>query len=452
MRRAAGIVLGLSVVGCQGLQPGTRYQMVQMIPLGQPGMSMPQQQIPPAMPSQAPGMLPPVHPQPQGGTVSYPQGQAVPFPQPMPQGVVPMQGEPPLAPMGPSTMGSVDPNMVAMLQARAQAAKMGLPPMLLGEDSEAKRMQMELTKEMVQQIVELRKKVAELSAESQRRNSVGHTKATPIEEEVAPSEPIVEKPTPAPKVAPVVKKPTPVTQILHEAPAPMPVKPRVPMAAPTTPVPVPVTTTAAVAPTPAPASVPVAIAAVAPAAVPAPVRPVAPVIVMAPPPSPEEVAARQLQMELTRELGRQVIDLKQKVGDLRSDVESWADAGREKRKQEMNSEVLDLRIQIVNLQEEMAKLKAPEKASEPPRMPIPQELLVPPPEGIMPVLPAAPINPLHRPTVSENTPASPQEYPRRFADALSEIRTDLEELKACFLYKLVPADTDLALELLAGNR
>lgn len=393
MRRTAGIILGLSVVGCHGLHP-TRYHTVQVIPMSSSQMGFGQ----PAMPA-GPAMLPPVNPQaaPNAGTVSHPhqptQLPLVPQVQQAPQTMPPLQqlphlqGEPPLAPGGgPSTMHPLDPNVIALLHARRST----------GEDAESKRLQMELTKEMVAQIVQLRQKVAELSKESQPKVDVGTSKVTPSSATVADEA----KPRPAPKT---------------EASEPKS----------------------------------------APAMLPSSVVPASHVTPLAPPapsgPSAEEIAARNLQMELTRELARQVIDLKQKVGDLRGDVETWAEAGREKRENAMQKEVQDLRAQIAELQSEMSRLRAPEKALDVPELPdAPKstpspDLSVPPPEEAAPIVPLTPTNRIKRPAVRDSVPS--KDSNRRFAEALREIRADLDELKSSFIEKIARGENELAADV-----
>ena len=349
-RRTAGILLGLSVVGCQGVAP--QPYMLQMAPMTSPTGATPMNSamLPPA----------PVPTLPPAGTVTSPMSPMTPV-QTIPPFPSRLHEEPPLAPMGPSTMGNVDPKLIAMLVARHGQAPSA-------EEAEAKRLQMELTREMVQQIVQLRKKVEELSKENAPRPTDNRVEAgsSPLLPAVAlmPAKPLAEKKIPA---AVELEK--------------------------------------------MPESVPVPVIAV---------------------PSPEEIAVRNLQMDLTRELARQVIDLKSQVTDLRSDVESWAEAGREKREQAMQKEVADLRTQIAQLQTEMARLKAPEKMVDRPKSKAVPVLSVPSPDESAPVMPTAPTR-TKQPAVCES---------KCFAEALGEIRADLETLKEKFLSKLAKVEVD----------
>lgn len=418
MRRTAGVVFGLSVVGCHGLHP-THYQTLEVVPLSccQPAVS---QAAPPPLPPTTPQMLPtpsattqtPMAPGalppsiPQAGPTSYPHPGGVlpnlpqsPMPTQPPAPAFPVQqlpqtqAEPPLAPGHASAMSTMDPNLIAQIYIRR-----------LAEDTEAKRLQMELTREMVAQIMQLRQKVAELSKDPASRLDVGLAKQVPTTVEA-------EKHRPAPQGEASAAK---------SAPAPLPAT---------------VQPVAGVSSTPADAPA---------TSQPTPATPPQQSQGTSTSPTADDLAARQLQMELTRELGRQVIDLKQKVQELRGEIENWAEAGRQKREEALQKEVQGLRAQIAQLQAEMAKLRAPQPAREAPNrtaepvrsksksMP---DLLVPPPEE-------------SRSTPSERSRWHPRsdesvqvEDPnRRFAEALKEIRASLEDLKATFVDKLVRID------------
>ena len=379
MRRTAGMVLGLSVAGCQGFPLVQQAQgpnevvahLVTMPATAGAGPAGYGPMAPPAPPAFAPQ---PAQVGPAGQNYLPPNGAAN-----APPAAPGQYREPPL--VGPGSAMMPDQLIPGVVLARGPGGELRyvvadagrpLATQAGGDDNALRTVQIDLTREMCHQIIDMKKKVLELGTQVETRAEAARAEIARVEAAQA----------------------------------------RVPSAARVDP----------------------------------PAEPKKIVVVAAPAkaPTPDDEAVRVLQLELTREIGNQVVDLKQKVQDLGTQADARVEASREKMAQESRAEIRDLRVQLVKMQTELVKLKTPERPHVEPIVPIADDDVIPagvaaPPE---PAPVAPPLMPRYkRPAVREGSALPLREINRRMASDMAELRQELEELKARLTEKYAVSET-----------